>query len=314
MLSKYVDKWVSMVMIWGFNVNDLADTTDNPYLQMVEKLVTKLNQCMETTVNIVTSVQQNGKPDKNCEQLINNYYGSIKSLLVKLSDFQYAEPLVFHTSLKQYLQTVIQILIQSDKFDEKWQKAALVAIYKVVNTVVYNHTNYDSKEQTIGGFDPKNMGLINTSARFKNFQEEVKSCIIQYREFFSESNINDFMNLLAGKYLSVSCLDIWENDPEQFIENEDENTFIRESQIIRESNYNVLAYAIWNRLLEYFSDTAQPWLFSNLTKVIENQQKLDDLVEIAVNHMNQSEDLNGFEIPDLIEDAVISLVVLLPSW
>ena len=191
----------------------------------------------------MSHVQENGG-SPNSEQLVNNLYTAVKSLTNKLSDFQYSEPLVFHTSLKQYLQAIVQILIQSDKFDEKCQKSALVAIYRVINTVVYNHTGYDSGEQKIGGFDPKNMGIINTSAKFKNFQEEVKSCIIQYREFFSESHVNDFFNLCVGKYLKIDNLDLWEDDPEQFIEIEDECSFLRESQVITDSSYNVLALSV----------------------------------------------------------------------
>ena len=45
----------------------------------------------------MTSVQELGISNAKYEALINNYYKCIKSLIVKLSDFQYSEPLVFYT-------------------------------------------------------------------------------------------------------------------------------------------------------------------------------------------------------------------------
>ena len=129
----------------------------------------------------------------------------------------------------------------------------------------------------MGDIDLSKVGVINTSAKFKNFQSEVKTCIIQYREFYNESNINDFLNLLIGKYLKLDSLDLWQDDPEQFIEIEDESIFLRESQINRDQSYSVLSYAVAYKLLDYFAEFSQPWLFTNLSKLIENNEKLENL-------------------------------------
>ena len=165
----------------------------------------------------------------------------------------------------------------------------------------------------MGDIDLNKVGVINTSAKFKNFQSEVKTCIIQYREFYNESNINDFLNLLIGKYLKLDSLDLWQDDPEQFIEIEDESIFLRESQINRDQSYSVLSYAVAYKLLDYFAEFSQPWLFTNLSKLIENNEKLENLCEIAIENKNPEENYYGLEMSDLIEDAVLNLAGLLPN-
>lgn len=211
---------------------------------MVEKLVTELSFCIECVTTMYDDSKEQNISSPTIEHILSKYYSIIKTLITQLSDFQYAEPLSFHSCLKEYLETVIQILLQSHKFNEECQKVALISIYKVINTIVYNHTAWDEQEGKATGFDPNNMGIINTAAKYKNFQEEVKLCIIQYREFFSESNTYDFLNLLAGKYLQQSSLDLWNDDPEQFIEIEDEHSYIKESQITKESSFNFLSMAV----------------------------------------------------------------------
>jgi hypothetical protein len=116
-------------------------------------------------------------------------------------------------------------------FNDKCQKASMVAIYRAVNTVVYNHTEYYNNEQKITGNEPSNVGIINVSAKFKNFQEEVKTAIYSYREVFTDVNIVSLLDLLAGKFLKLDSLYLWQDDPEQFIEVEDELQYTRTSTI-----------------------------------------------------------------------------------
>ena len=234
--------------------------------------------------------------------------------MLKLSDFQYSEPLVFYTCLKPYLEALLTILAKNSCFDEPCQKASMLAIYRAINTVVYNHTLYDEKEGEMKGSQPSSVGIINTAAKFKSFQEEVKTAIVAYREVFQEDNIVNLLDLLAGKYLKLSSIELWENDPENFIEVEDELQYIRESHINHDCAYNFLAYVLCNRILEYFQELSHPWLANQLSYILENRCPNETLLSYARENLSEFEsEGNSVDVSTLIEDAILSLTGLLPS-
>jgi hypothetical protein len=67
--------------------------------------------------------------------------------------------------------------VKKDSYDEKCHKVAMLAIYRVVNSMIYNHTGYNEKENQVQHFEPQNIGITNLPAKYKNFQEEVKQVI-----------------------------------------------------------------------------------------------------------------------------------------
>ena len=309
-ITNLLDKWIIMIMWCGFNINDLTNKDENIYVKIIEKLVEKLSSLVSTVVNIIDKVEW--KFSEKWTNLLNNFYKCLKSLIIKLSDFQYSEPIVFHTCLESYLESVLTIIAKNAYFDEKCQKASLLAIYRVFNTVVYNHTSYDTKNEEFKEITLNSVGIINTSAKFKNFQDEVKTWILKYREVFQSDTITNFLDLMVGKYLKLDLLDMWEDDPEWFIENEDDLQVYRESSITSDWSFNFLSYAICNKILEYFTEISSPWLIDLLTHIIETKQPIEKLWKIAIDENTKdlySEDM----IPILIEDAAISLVGLLPS-
>lgn len=65
----------------------------------------------------------------------------------------------------------------------------------------------------------------------KNFELETNEVMMQFIEFFSEDTVKGFLDLLCTKYLHQLCFDLWDEDPEQFIEVEDEILFARDQNI-----------------------------------------------------------------------------------
>ena len=193
-ITKLLDKCIILIMWWGFNINDLANKDDNIYVKMIEKLTEKLSFLVNTIIKIIEKVSW--KFSETWTNLLTNYYKWLNSLILKLSDFQYSEPLVFYTWFESYLESLITIIAKNSYFDEKWQKASMLAIFRVLNTFVYNHTNYDTKNGEFKEITLESSGIINTSAKFANFQNEVKTWIIKYRSVFHSETIISLLDLL----------------------------------------------------------------------------------------------------------------------
>ena len=310
-ISKLLDKWAVMVMQWGFSINDLANKNENVYIRMVEELVQKLTNLVETTTKLYEN--KDNYATKNIDEMLDKYYSWVKNLIKKLSDLQYSEPLLFYTSLKQYMELWITILVKKDSYDEKCHKVAMLAIYRVVNSMIYNHTGYNEKENQVQHFEPQNIGITNLPAKYKNFQEEVKQVITWYREVLQEENIANLLDLLVGKYLQLRSFDIWVDDPESFIEIEDELQFMRDSNINSDCNYNLLAYAVCSKLFDYFKDTSNAWLAKELSILFNNKIPSEKLLEYSGVSSPEAEDENGIQQSIPVEDAVLSLVGALPS-
>jgi hypothetical protein len=61
-----------MIMICGFNMNDLGIKEGNIYVKMVEKLVDKLSFFVDTIVKIVNKCQ--GNFSDSCKNLLEKYH------------------------------------------------------------------------------------------------------------------------------------------------------------------------------------------------------------------------------------------------
>lgn len=74
-------------------------------------------------------------------QIFENFVAYVKTLLKKLSEIQTAEAFLMYNSLDVYLQILAQILFRSEVYPSRINKLALIAIYRVVNTNIYNQQN-----------------------------------------------------------------------------------------------------------------------------------------------------------------------------
>ena len=66
------------------------------------------------------------------------------------------------------------------------------------------------------------------------------------------------MELVIQNYLPMKNIDLWKEDPEQFIEHEDEHYFISDYDIDSECNLSFLSYQLLDKLLYNFYRTCYP--------------------------------------------------------
>ncbi|CAI2375884.1 unnamed protein product [Moneuplotes crassus] len=308
-ISKLMDKCAIYIMICGFTINDLGVEEGNVYIEVIQALVEKLVFLKETTADLFckSTAIQNGSEDK----LLECFYKVLKSLIFNLSGFQYSEPLMFYTSLKPYLETCITILAKNTCFNDKCQKVALLAIKNVVNTVIYNHVEAEEPNNQDGS---SNMNYSNIPAKYKNFQEEFNTVVRIYQDIFTQENIVNLLNLLAGKYLKLDSLNLWEDDKENFIEIEDELQYGRDTKVDKESNYNFIAYVLCDKIFTFFTEHSQAWLGEQIQFILENQTPNQILLDYCNDKLGEAseEEYQGL-LPQLIEDALLSLAGILPN-
>jgi hypothetical protein len=64
--------------------------------------------------------------------------GQVKTFLKHLSELQHAEALIMFNSLDQFLQVLAQILFRSEMYPQRLNKLAIIALFRIVNTAIYN--------------------------------------------------------------------------------------------------------------------------------------------------------------------------------
>lgn len=186
----------------------------------------------------------------------------------------------------------------------------MVAIYKVINTVIYNQKD----TQNIENSNTKSISFQNIPAKYKNFQEELQCIVISFREILTQENIIHLLNLLSGKYLKLDSLSLWEDDPDNFIEVEDEQQYGKGSSIDKDCSYNTLAYLLCNKILEYFKESSHSWLADQITHILNHKIPSQILLDFANEKLGEvgNEDYK-VQVSILVEDAILSLVGLLPT-
>ena len=63
---------------------------------------------------------------------------------------QFADALIVYESLGQYIEVLARILFRGDLHTERVKKLSLYALYRVVNTNVYNQTSSDKHNHSDG--------------------------------------------------------------------------------------------------------------------------------------------------------------------
>lgn len=72
--------------------------------------------------------------------------GQVKTFLKHLSELQGTDPLLMFNNLDQYLQIVCSVLGQSDIYPIRVNKLAMIALFKVINTSIYNQSTQQDLE------------------------------------------------------------------------------------------------------------------------------------------------------------------------
>jgi hypothetical protein len=136
------------------------------------------------------------------------------------------------------------------------RKLALFAIYRVVNTTIYNLGNKND-----GGHSEQG-GILVSPVKFKNFEPQIAIATEQYihvfeapitnseneREQTRQDGARKILELVTHRFLSQLELESWQNDPEYFIENEDEH-FLLEYDLEADCSINLLALHLIEKLL-----------------------------------------------------------------
>ena len=88
----------------------------------------------------------------------------VKTFLKHLSELQHAEALLMFSTLDSFLQVIAQILFRSDIYPTRVNKLALISLYRIVNTAVYNQTAQTELQSHSDG-----IGILVSPVKFKNF-------------------------------------------------------------------------------------------------------------------------------------------------
>ena len=95
----------------------------------------------------------------------------VKTLLKKLSEVQSNDAFLMFNSLDIFLQILARLLFRSELYPTRVNKLALISVYRIVNTNIYNQFNRH---------DPTNSSLSDgvgcllvSPVKFKNFEPQI---------------------------------------------------------------------------------------------------------------------------------------------
>lgn len=72
-----------------------------------------------------------------------------------------------YDSLSIYIETVAQILFRGNLHNERVKRLVLFALYRIVNTLVYNQNGSDKPSHSEG------IGILVSPSKFKNFEPQL---------------------------------------------------------------------------------------------------------------------------------------------
>jgi hypothetical protein len=233
-----LDKLILSVVFCGFNQLELTSQTDIIEIKLIHKYLDKL-KCY---IDLIQAACK-----QSAEQSFTLLCKFSKGILDKLSDMQHTEAVIMFTSLEQYLNVVLAFLLMASEsyFPEELQRACLLCLHRVLDTVIYSEK--DSKMLVSGKYS----GIVVSSTKSRNFEEYMAKAKSAFNSFFSSAAVINIFDLVVSRYLPIKSMDGWVNDPEGFIEQEDDN-FIHEFESDRESSITYLAYSILEQLLTRF--------------------------------------------------------------
>eukprot|EP01022_Parablepharisma_sp_SALTPOND_P000965 TRINITY_DN105352_c3_g1_i1.p1 TRINITY_DN105352_c3_g1~~TRINITY_DN105352_c3_g1_i1.p1 ORF type:complete len:1150 (-),score=111.95 TRINITY_DN105352_c3_g1_i1:28-3477(-) len=284
-----LDKIVLLVASCGFNPMDLITQSEQNIteLRLIQKYIEKLEYYMALIEGVYKySIE---KPDA-AESLRVPFLllcKFVKGIFDRLSEMQYAEPVIMYASLERYLNIAMTFLSVGAQaiFPEELQRACLLCFHRVLNTVVYNEKDIKSLMSC------KYTGIVASPVKFRNFEGFMVKARNAFNAFFKPAAVVNLFDLIVSHYLPIKSISLWETDPEAFIEQEDD-TFTHEFESDRESSMSYLAYNILEQLLNNFPTVCA----KQVKKYVEN---------LASGKM-QSYDI-------LLRDAIYNAIEMLPK-
>ncbi|MDR3549188.1 MAG: hypothetical protein P4M11_13165 [Candidatus Pacebacteria bacterium] len=283
-----LDKILLSVTSCGFNPTDLiTQEATSPEPQLIQNYIDKLGYYMALVENIYKRSMERPEETEALKQPFNFICKSAKGIFDKLSDIQFSEPVVMYKSLDKYLTVTmnyVSVSVQS-LFPEELQRACLLCLHQVLNTIVYNDRDIKSLMSS------KYSGIVASPVKFRNLEVFMLKSRDLFVAFFAPATVVNLFDLIVSRYLPLKSISLWETDPEAFIEQEDD-PFTHEFESDRESSMSYLAYNILEQLL------------TNFPAVCAKQVKkyVDNLV---------SGKMKGYDI--LLQDAIYNAIEMLPK-
>ena len=84
------------------------------------------------------------------------------------------------------------IVAEKDAFPHECLRVSLVALFRVVNTHLYN-TDFESSTAK----SSSSVGLLASPSKLRNLETQMKEVVESYREFFSEQTLAELISLLV---------------------------------------------------------------------------------------------------------------------
>jgi hypothetical protein len=134
-IASKLDKCLMLVVSCGFNLNSLIQdpSEENQFIQTAVQLIIKLT----FYVNCIEKVSEMS-PTTETQELRKILLSQVKMFIKYLSELQYNENLLMFNSLDEFILVLSRILYQSQLYPSKICKMSLFALYRVVNTSIYN--------------------------------------------------------------------------------------------------------------------------------------------------------------------------------
>lgn len=144
----------------GFSLtNLLSEPENNSYVEIMSHLIAKLElyvKCVEQ----ISKAPDSPEKEKYYKVLVRQ----VKTFVKQLSEIQHSESLLMYSTLDRYVSVLASMLFQSEIYPVRLQKLGLIAIYRVVNTTIYNLGNKND-----GGHSEQG-GILVSPVKFKNFE------------------------------------------------------------------------------------------------------------------------------------------------
>ena len=173
------------------------------------------------------------------------------------------------------------LLFRGNQYSDKIKKIALLTLYRIVNTMIYQQPAGDKHTHSDG------IGLLVSPTKFKSFEPQVTEAIEQYRNMLEKPDpaspdpsaharkdgARQLLRLIFENYLPMKeNVGLWQNEPETFIEMESESYFISEFDLDSGCATNLIAYQVLEKIIASFYATCYEFLSTDLIPSYFNGQ------------------------------------------
>jgi len=281
-----LDELVLMVLLCGFKSENLITQSEENSLEL--KLIKRYFEKLTCYILISKQIFNSSISDQQSSEFLKNTFKlltkCVRGILKKTSQVQLFEPLIMYLSLEQYLNTIMEFLSLSlePSFPEEFQHTCLLCLYRVLDTSVYI-----TEDKTMH----KYKRIEATSTKFRNFDECAIKARTSFSSFFSSSVVIGLFDLMVTKFLPLKSVSLWTNDPETFIEQEDDGFFCNIKND-KDVPISYVAHRIIEKLLIEFPEICAGQAKSYLENLVSGKLKDCDV---------------------LLQDAIYNVIEMLPK-